>query len=1017
MEKLRVSDYYPNPINPMLKFYLFRKLLLITLFLASIQVWAQTRVVTGKVTSSDDGTPLPGVSIVEKGTTNGTVSNSEGRYSISIADNSTVVFSFVGYASKEVLMAGQTNLDIELATDVTALNEVVVVGYGTQEKKDVTGSVLSFTSKDFNKGVVTSPQDLLIGKVAGVQITTNSGAPGAASTIRIRGGSSLNASNDPLIVIDGFPVDNSSVGGSSNPLASINPNDIESINVLKDASATAIYGSRASNGVIIIVTKKGKEDKLKLTYNGNFSISNPRKYIDVLNGEEYRTLINNLNDQHYSGISDATVALLGDSNTDWQKEIFRTAFTHDHNISASGSVKGLPYRVSYGYTDQNGILKNTDLNRNSLNVNLNPSFLDGALNVNAGFKGAFTQENFGNTGAIGAAVAFDPTQPVRSDDPRYAPYDGYYAWLQPDGKPITIATANPVALINQTDNRSKTYRAIGTLQVDYAIPFVDGLKINLNSGFDIASAKGHNYALPTAAWSSGGPGSKTNYTTDNRSKLLDLFLTYNKTFNDHRFDVTGGYSYQAFTRDGTNFVRNYKETTFNTYEVSGEDTVAYKNTPNPNVLISLFGRLNYSFKNKYLLTATLRNDASSRFSPSNRSGWFPSVALGWKLKEESFLQSVDAVSGLKLRLGYGITGQQDIGATYPYLALITRSTETAKYQLGNSFYTTYRANGFDAGIKWEQTTTYNAGVDFGFFHDRLTGTFDVYQRKTKDLLNSIPVPAGSNLTNFLTTNVGSLENKGVEVTLNYKVVQSDDFNWNIGTNLTHNQNKITALTRVDDPNYQGILVGGISGGVGNTVQNHQVGYPAYSFFVFQQIYDQNGKPIEGLYVDRTGNGGSVTSSDVNRFRYHSPNPTLLMGINTSLNYKNIDFGFSGRLSLGNYVYNNNLSDRARYSSIYNSTGFVNNVPAAINDIQFSNAQYLSSHFVQDASFFKMDYITAGYSFDNLMNNKLKGRIGVTVNNAFIITRYSGIDPEVSGGIDNNIYPRARVYMLNLRFTY
>jgi TonB-dependent starch-binding outer membrane protein SusC len=1012
----------------MIKFYALRRILVILLVLVGVNGLAQTTRVTGKVTSDDDGGPLPGVSILEKGTTNGTVTDSDGNFAISASNaDATLVFSFVGYASQEISITAKQSINVVLKTDVTALNEVVVLGYGVQEKKDVTGSILSFSTKDFNKGVVTSPQELLIGKVAGVQITTNSGAPGSGASIRVRGGSSLKASNDPLIVIDGFPVDNDGVGGFSNPLSTINPNDIESINVLKDASATAIYGSRASNGVIIIVTKKGKQDKFQLAYNGNYSLSNPIKYVDVLDADEYSALVKQLRAQEYSGFNDATVALLGNAKTNWQKEIFRTAFTHDHNLSASGSVKGMPYRVSYGYTDQDGILKNTDLQRNSLNINLNPSFLDGALNVNASFKGAYTNQNYGNDGAVGAAVAFDPTQPVRSDDPKFAPYGGYFAWLSPDGKPISIATANPVALIEQTDNHAVSKRAIGTLQIDYAIPFVPGLKANLSTGFDMVSAEGHNYAPKNAAWSSGGPGNKNDYTTDNKSKLLDFFLNYRKEIDKHTFDVTGGYSYQAFTRDGTSFVRNFDETVYSTYQVSGEDTIAYQNTPNPNVLISVFGRLNYSFNSKYLLTATIRNDASSRFSPENRSGWFPSVAAGWNIHEEGFLQGSKAVSMFKLRVGYGITGQQDVGGTYPYLALYTKSTETAKYQLGTNYLTTYRPNGFDANIKWEETTTINAGIDFGFINDRITGTFDIYSRQTNDLLNYIPVPAGSNLTNYLTTNVGDLENKGVEASLNYKVIQKSDFNWNVGVNFARNQNKITALTRVNDPNYPGILVGGISGGVGNTIQNHQVGYPAYSFFVFQQIYDQNGRPIEGLYVDRTGKGGSIISNDANRYRYRTPYPQFLAGINTSLTYKAIDFGFSGRLSIGNYVYNNNLSDRARYSTIYNPSGYINNVPSEINEIQFNNAQYLSDYFVENASFFKMDYISAGYSFKNLFNNKLAGRVGFTVNNAFIITDYSGIDPEVNRGkdaggadnvgIDNNIYPRPRVYMLNLSLKF
>lgn len=998
---------------------------ILVLLFCSTWMFAQTNV-TGRVTSGEDGTGLPGVSIVEKGTTNGTVSDAEGNYSISVSENSTLVFSFVGFSSQELLVNGRSNINVTLNSDVTALSEIVVVGYGQQERKDVTGSVLSFSTEEFNSGVITSPQELLVGKVAGVQITTNSGAPGSASTIRIRGGSSLNASNDPLFVIDGFPVDNNSLAGSSNPLASINPNDIESINILKDASGTAIYGSRASNGVIIVTTKKGKEGKFKLNYNGNYSVSTPVKYIDVLNGNEYRALIAELSEAGESGINEDAVDLLGNENTNWQKEIFRNAFSHDHNISASGAINEVAYRVSYGYTNQQGILKNTGLSRNSLNFNITPSLLGGALNINAGFKGSFTKQNFGNEGAVGAAVAFDPTQPVKSDDPAFAPYGGYFSWLNADGSPITIATANPVSLVNQTDNRSEVYRAIGTLQADYAIPFVEGLTANLSMGFDIARGDGRDKQNSNAAWASGGPGRLSTYTSDNRSTLFDFYLNYKKEIDNHRFDVTGGYSYQDFSRDGTSLVRNAEGKRFTFYELADGDTVAYQNTPNPNTLISVFGRINYALNDKYLLTATLRNDASSRFGPDNRSGWFPSVALGWRINQESFLQDVNAVSDLKLRLSYGITGQQDIGPTYPYLALVTRSTETAKYQFGNTYYTTYRPNEFDVAIKWEETTTYNIGLDFGFINDRITGTFDIYQRETRDLLNRIPVPAGSNLKNYLNTNVGSLENKGYEITLNYKVIDKPELTWSIGANFTHNQNEITKLTRVTDPDYPGLLVGGITGGVGNTVQNHQVGYPANSFFVFQQVYDASGNPIEGLYVDQTGEGGSVISNDANRIRYKSPNPEYLAGINSRVTYKDFDFSFSGRLSLGNYTYNNVLSDRARYSNIFNTNGFLNNVPSAIDDTRFSNAQYLSSYYIEDASFFKMDYISAGYSFAGL-GEKVKGRIGITVNNAFFITDYSGLDPEVnrgrdangieSTGIDNNIYPRPRVFMLSLNLTY
>lgn len=1000
----------------MRNFYLLNRILAFVLLLGSFESWGQTTV-TGRVISGDDGTGLPGVSILEKGTTNGTVSDADGNYSLSVSENAILVYSFVGYAAQEVPVNGRSSINITLQTDVTALSEVVVIGYGTQEKKDMTGSVTSISTKDFNRGVVTSPQELLVGKVAGVQITPGSGAPGSGAQIRIRGEASLNASRDPLIVVDGFPLDNTNIPGSSNGLASINPNDIESINVLKDASATAIYGSRASNGVIIITTKKGKADRLQLNYTGNYSISTPAKYHEVMSGDEYRSMVA---EQVESGVVPAAALdLLGSENTDWQKEVFRNAFTHDHNVNLSGSLKGLPYRVSYGYTDQEGILKNTDLQRNTLNINLSPSLMDGALKINAAFKGSITDQNFGNEGAVGAALSSDPTQAPRSTDPAFAPYGGYFAWLNPDGSPITIATANPLAMIEQNDNRGEVQRALGSLQVDYAIPFVEGLRANLSTGFDIVKSDGHNNILAEAAWSSGGPGQLNEYSSDIRSKLFDFYFNYKRDLEDHGIDATLGYSYQNFSRDELSLTSSANGDKFRfPYDVSADgDTIAFKATPRPNTLLSIFGRFNYTFKDKYLLTATIRNDQSSRFSPDNRSGWFPSIAVGWRLTEEEFLQGVSVLSNLKLRGSWGVTGQQDIGTTYPYLALITKGTETAKYQFGDQFYTTYRAEEFDAAIKWEESTTYNVGLDFSFLDDRLSGTFDVYKRMTEDLLNRIPVPAGSNLSNFLDTNIGTMENNGVEITLNYAVLRKEGLNWNVGLNFTRNRNEITRLTRVTSPSYQGLLVGGISGGVGNTVQNHQVGYPVYSFFVFEQVYGADGLPIEGLYIDQSGNGGSVISSDANRIRLKSNAPDFLAGINSTLNIKNFDFAFSGRLSVGNYVYNNVQSARANYSSVYNSNGFLNNLPTGVRETGFYNPQYLSSYYVQDASFFKMDYLSAGYSINSLGTDKLKARVGVTVNNPFFVTDYEGIDPEVAGGIDNVIYPRPRTFMLNLSITY
>lgn len=970
------------------------------------------QVVTGKVTSSDDGSAIPGVNVLEKGTTNGTATNSDGSFSMTVGSNATLVFSFVGYATQEVAVGSRTVVDVLLQTDVTALQEVVVIGYGQTEKKDLTGSVVAVGAKEFNRGVLTSPQDLITGRVAGVSVISNGGAPSAGSTIRIRGGSSLNATNDPLIVIDGFPVDNNGISGSANPLAAINPNDIESFTVLKDASATAIYGSRASNGVIIITTKKGKQDKVTFNYNGNVSVNTAAQFVNVMNASQYRTLVNDLASRGFSGIDQAAVAKLGNANTDWQKEIYRDAVSHDHNLNAEGKYKNMGYRVSYGYTDNQGILKGTGFKRNSLNVNINPSLLDGALNINAGLKGSIQDNQFGNEGAVGAALSMDPTQPVRNGNTNYG---GFFFWPQNNGTPITIAPANPVALIEQTTNNSTVKRLIGTLQVDYAIPFVEGLKANLNTGFDVQQGEGSNINAKNAAWSSGGPGRREVYSGDNSSKLLDLYLNYRKNIDRHKIEATGGYSYQNFERASQSIASNFDGRRFTTYTTNEKgDTVAFVQPKSLNTLVSLFGRLNYSFDDRFLITATLRNDQSSRFSKSTRSGWFPSVAAAWRLSNESFIKDIKQISNLKLRAGYGITGQQDIGPSYPYLPTYTESTLTAQYQFGNAFFPTLRPNGYDANIRWESTSTLNAGFDLGLFGDRISFTADYYYRETTDLLNTIPVAAGTNLTNFITTNVGSLVNKGIELTLNAKAIDRDGLVWNIGANFTKNIPEITRLLQVKDPNYVGVLVGGISGGVGNTIQIHSVGFPPFAFYPQQQVYNAAGKPLEGLYVDRNGDG---QANEKDWYRYKSPNPEFLVGINSNLTYKQFDFSFSGRLSINNYVYNNVASNRTFYNTVYNTNGFFGNVITDISNTQFANAQYRSDYYIENASFFKMDFMSAGYSFENVMGSKVRGRVGLTVRNAFFITKYKGLDPEVGGGIDNNIYPRARVFMLNLSLTF
>jgi TonB-dependent starch-binding outer membrane protein SusC len=978
--------------------------LLVFLFAASLS-WAQERIVTGKVTAADDGQPVPGANILVKGTSTGTSTDVNGQFSISVGANAMLVVSYIGYANQEVAVGDQTVINISLQSDVTALGDIVVVGYGEVQKKDATGAVVNLSNKDFNKGVLTSPQDLLVGRFAGVSITSNNGAPSSGSTIRIRGGASLNASNDPLIVIDGFPVDNippsgaGSLAGVPNPLASLNPNDIETFTVLKDASATAIYGSRASNGVIIITTKKGAQGKLQLAYNGNVSLSAPIKYLDVMNATEYKAVVDKLALTGVSGIDNAAKAKLGTADTDWQKEIYRNSVSNDHNVSASGSIKKLPYRVSYGFTDQQGILKTTSLNRHSLNINVNPNLLNGDLKLNLSAKGSYTNINFGDAGAVGNAVSFDPTQPVRDGNDAYG---GYFSWLS---KGITNANSNPVAMLEQTDNTSTANRILANAQAEYKLPFLKDLKVNLNLGLDRSSSDGHNRApLNSGFIHNNGTlvGRNNTYSGKNESELLDLYFNYTKQVGAHKLDATVGYGWQHFYRESDS-------------EDSNAVTTTTLQSKSENFLVSFFGRLNYTLNSKYLLTATLRNDGSSRFAKENRWGLFPSVALAWRVKDEAFLSGVDVLSDLKLRAGYGVTGQQDVqGQYYPYLATYRASNLLAQYQLGNIFYVTQRPEPYDANIKWEETTTYNVGVDFGFLNDKITGSVELFQKDTKDLLNYIAIPNGVNFSNYLTTNVGSMENQGIEVTLKANPVTTPDFSWTVGMNFTSISSKITKLNLTDDPAYLGVFVGGI--GVDAFIQNHQIGFPAFSFFPYQQVYNEAGKPVEGLYVDRSGLGGTVVGNSLNKYHFQRPVPDFLIGLNSRATYKQFDFSFSSRLSIGNYVYNNVESGRAFYNGVYN-LGHFRNIPNSITDTEFVSQQIYSDYYVENASFFKLDNFSAGYSFNNLPMEKLKARLSLTVQNAFIITKYSGIDPEVDGGIDNNIYPRPRTFLLGVNITF
>ena len=995
--------------------------LLVGLFL-SIGAFAQQIAVKGHVKDTT-GEPVIGANVLVKGTTNGTITDFDGNFMLNVPKDAILSVSFVGYKSAEVKAASTVMVTLE--DDSQVLDAVVVIGYGSVKKNDMTGSVTAIKPDKLNKGLITNAQDMMTGKIAGVSVISKGGAPGEGATIRIRGGSSLTAENDPLIVIDGLAMDNKGVKGLANPLSMVNPNDIESFTVLKDASATAIYGSRASNGVIIITTKKGQAGaRPTISYDGNVSVSTVKSTVDVMDGDQFRSFIKDI-----WGEDSEAYSKLGNANTDWQKEIFRPAVSTDHNLTISGGLKNMPYRVSFGYTNQNGIVKTSKFERYTASVSLAPSFFEDHLKINANLKGMIAKNRYADGGAVGSAVSFDPTQSVRSDDPYHQYYfDGYFQWntdassLNDDTWKRTFngnAPGNPVALLEEKDDRAISKSLIGNLELDYKFHFLPDLHAHVNGGMDLSTGKQYTDVSPYSS-TNNYYGSYGWEQKDKYNLSLNAYLQYSKDFTDkHRFDVMAGYEWQHFhdTSDqdywglyplSNNVVENRGQRYNNTS--SGSATESY--------LVSFFGRVNYTLLDRYLFTATVRQDGSSRFHKNNRWGLFPSFALGWKLKEEAFLKDVDVLSDLKLRLGYGITGQQNINSgDYPYLAVYETNKDGAYYPiLGEG--TTYRPNAYNPDLKWEKTTTYNVGLDFGFLNNRINGAVDYYYRKTTDLLNSVFVSAGTNFKNKVLSNVGSLENSGIEFSINSKPVVTTDWTWDLGFNITYNKNEITKLTTGDSENYYVAAGDNIGGGRDMKAMAHAVGHPASSFYVYQQVYDENGKPIENEFVDRNGDG-TINGDD--RYFYKKPTADVLMGLTSRLSYKSWDFSFSLRASLNNYVYNSVEAGGSdcNPTSVY-SFGALNNRPlmGVANNIQSKNDNtLLSDYFVQNASFMKCDNITLGYSFKKLFGAPIGGRVYAAVQNVFTITKYKGLDPEVEKGLDNNIYPRPLTTLIGLSLNF
>lgn len=884
----------------------------------------------------------------------------------------------------------------------TAIEQVVLIGYGKQKKTDVTGSITSVTAKDFNSGA-TSPGQLIQGKTPGVQITNNSGAPGAGSSIRVRGISSLTGNNSPLIVIDGVPQDFNGVSGASDPLSLINPNDIQSFDILKDASAAAIYGNRASNGVILITTKQGSAGKLKIGFSTLASISTKMGDVDVLSADEFRSFVLNSNaPQSYKN-------RLGTASTNWQDQIYQKAWGTDNNISLSGGIKGLPYRLSLGYNEQNGIVKTNNFRRTSLGLNLNPKFFDNHLTVNINGKGTFTDNRFPAEGVIGSATYFDPTQPIYSGNSNLG---GYYEWLTADpSNPINVnATANPLGMLAATRDVSSIWRGLGNVQLDYKFHFLPDLHFNVNAGIDYTKSEGAKTVSGAYKIGYNDKGTYREYSQERKNKLLETYLNYVKTIDaiNTNVDLVAGYAYQAF-QNYVPFAPTFNGN--NVQPVLGNDVKTKR------VLLSFYGRAIFTIANKYIISGSLRRDGSSRFwdgvNKSDLWGVFPGVSVAWKINEENFLKE-SGLSNLKLRGGWGKTGNQEItqDKPYPAFASYNPSNTGASYLFGSSYYFMYRADIYNPYLKWETTITKNIGLDFGFLKNRVSGSFEIYQKNTNDLILDSAIPAGD-LSNHNILNVGNMETKGIEGNITLIPVKNENTTWEFSFNATHYNSKITKLIDNADASFNiPVTNPGIAGGVGNTIQAHYVGGQPYSYYVYQQVYDNSGKPLDGVFVDRNGDG-VVNAKDM--YFYKSTQPDVILGFNTKFTYNSWDFGLSARAIIGNYVYNNAASNSSLQSATTND--YLQNIYSSAIDYKFATPRLFSDLFIENASFLRLDNVNLGYNFKDIFSPGSSLRVYGMAQNVFVITKYSGVDPEVFNGIDNGYYQMPRIYSLGLNFQF
>ena len=966
----------------MMKF--LKQIQILFLLFLSLGAFAQQSV-SGLITDNS-GTPLPGVNVIIQGTNVGVSSDFDGNYQINADNGQILVFSYIGYESVELTVNG-ANQDVKMTESDSELDEVVVIGYGTVRKKDLTGAVDLVTEKNFAKGSVVSPQQMIRGKVAGVSIVSNSGAPGDDSNVLIRGIGSLNLNSNPLYVVDGIPLDSGGVGGSRSPLNAINPADIEAISILKDASATAIYGSRAANGVVLITTKKGKTGDLKFNFSSRSSSFTPIDFVDVLNATQFKYAV------QATGVSDY-ISRLGSNDTDWQREIYETARAQNNSFSVSGGLLDMPFRASLGYTDQDGILMGDNFNRMTGSFNIAPSLLDGDLRANVNVRFVRSENDFANRGAIGSAVFFDPTKPVFGSSSNYG---GYYTWLDSTGKKLALSPTNPLALLNLSDDESTVDRIITNLKLDYDLP-VDGLIATVNAGYDNSKGEGFSSQdknMPTDA--AGFNGSNNIYSNETTNLLFDAYLNYALESGKSNLSVTAGHSYQSFEYDNSS-TASVEYLNPDGSVNSGSSTNNSFIDTSKNVLLSYFGRFNYSFDEKYLLTATLRADASSKLPSSDRWGQFFSAALAWNFYD-------DGVDKLKFRVGFGEVGNVNGLGDYNFLTRYVSSDSQAKYGFGNSFYSTYRPAPINKNLRWEVGQTTNFGIDFTFSDLKIDGSINAYVKKTNDLIATAVIDPFTNFGTTIDANIGDMENKGVEIQLNSTLFESDDLKFDISYNVSINDNKITRLDNEQN-------VGGI--GFGAFLQRHETGKSPYSYYVYKQIYDHKGRPIEGSYADLNGDG-RINNDD--RYFYKDPYADVLMGLTASVTYKDFDLSMASRASLGNYS-----SNRMMAASVENqiwNLGRLSNVHSSYLDtgfLYFSDKNAVSDHHIQNASFFKLDNVTLGWTVDNVIDNNPM-RLYISADNLLTITEYEGIDPEITGGLDSNFYPRSRAVALGLDINF